>query len=134
MQIRRSWLLCLLPLMLLLMGARQAPLLDPDPIMIPEGVSSEQVAKEIKRALIGRNWTITQEQPGQIDSTLNLRAHVARIAVSYDAQRVSIRYVSSENLKFEQKKGERFIHKNYMSWINNVVGDLNRGLQMAALD
>ncbi|MBD8525418.1 hypothetical protein [Pseudomarimonas arenosa] len=134
MQIRRSWLIVLLPLMLLLMGARQAPLNDPDPIMIPQGLSGEQVVKEIKRALIGRNWTITNEQQGRIDSTLNLRDHVARIAVSYDAERISVAYVSSENLKFEEKKGERYIHKNYMSWVNNVVVDLNRGLQLQALD
>lgn len=134
MSLPRRYLLLLLPVLLLLMGARQAPLVDPDPIMIPQGLSSETVVKEIKRALIGRNWTITSEQPGRIDSTLNLRAHVARIAVSYDNQRVSIAYVSSENLKFEEKKGQRYIHKNYASWINNVLTDLNRGMQLEALN
>lgn len=134
MQARRLVLLSLLPVLLLLMGARQVPLNDPDPIMVPAGLQAEAVAKEIKRALIGRNWTITGEQPGQIDSTLNLRAHVARIRVEFDAEKVRIHYVSSENLKYEEKKGERVIHKNYQSWINNVVTDLNRGLQLQALD
>ena len=102
--------------------------------MVPAGLQADAVAKEIKRTLIGRNWTITGEQPGQIDSTLNLRAHVARIRVEFDAGQVRIHYVSSENLKYEEKKGERLIHKNYLSWINNVVTDINRGLQLQALD
>lgn len=133
MSLRRIWIITLLPALLLLMGARQAVLVDPDPIAIPDGVSAEVVKREIKRALIGRDWTITAESEGSIEATLNLRAHVARIRVINDGERIRFEYVSSENLKFEEKKGQRFIHKNYLSWINNLTADLNRGLQLEAL-
>lgn len=134
MRCSRRYLLILLPFLLLLMGARQAPLVDPDPIAVPSGVDQKTVEREIKRALIGRGWTITAEAPGQIDSTLNVRAHSARVRISYDAQRVALSYVSSDNLAYEEKRGQRLIHKNYASWVNNVLTDLSRGLQMAAIE
>ncbi|MFN7784186.1 MAG: hypothetical protein ACK5PG_15805 [Lysobacterales bacterium] len=134
MRLSRRYLLILLPFFLLLMGARQAPLTDPDPIAVPAGLELKTVEREIKRALIGRGWTITAETEGQIDSTLNIRAHTARVRISYDGQRVSLAYVSSENLAYEEKRGERYIHKNYASWVNNVLTDLSRGLQMAAIE
>ncbi|MCB1554442.1 MAG: hypothetical protein KDJ14_11605 [Xanthomonadales bacterium] len=133
MILRRVWMFALLPTLLLLMGARQAPLTDPDPVAVPPGVSAEVVQREIKRALLGRNWTITGESAEGIDATLNLRDHVARIRVTRDGERVRFVYVSSENLKFEEKKGQRYIHKNYLSWINNLVTDLSRGLQLESM-
>lgn len=47
--------------------ARQALLVDPDPVAIPAGLSQEKAVKDIKRALIGRGWAITAERPGEID-------------------------------------------------------------------
>ncbi len=130
----RWFALLLLPLLVLLMGARPAPLLDPDPVAIPAGLSVEAVQKEIKRALVTRNWAVTAEQPGQIEATLNVRAHVARITVSHADGKVRVAYVSSENLNFEEKNGQRFIHKNYASWVNNIVTDISRNLQLEALN
>ena len=81
--------------------ARSAPLVDPDPIAIPAGLTQEQVVKDIKRALIGRGWSITTEQPGKIDSTLHLRTHTARIQVTYNESQVRLAYVSSEELDYK---------------------------------
>ena len=36
--------------------ARRAPLVDPEPVAIPAGLTAEQVAADIKRALVGRGW------------------------------------------------------------------------------
>ena len=110
-----------------------APLVDPDPVAVPAGLDADAVAKEIKRALIGRTWTVTGERPGEIDATLNLRKHVARITIGYDTKQVHVAYVSSENLDFKEKRGQRQIHKNYMSWVGNVVTDISRNLQIATM-
>lgn len=132
--IRSRLLWLLIPTFLLLMGLRQAPLVDPDPITIPAGLSAQDVARAIKMSLINRTWTVTREAPGEIDATLNLRDHVARIAITYDDAQVRIAYLSSENLKFEEKRGTRYIHKNYLSWINNLTGDISRQLQMLSME
>lgn len=112
--------------------ARSAELVDPDPVAIPAGVSSEQVAKDIKRALLARGWSVTAEQPGQVDSTLNLRDHVARIRVTYDASQVRFAYVDSSNLDYRQKRGKTYIHSNYLGWIGFLVNDLSTNLQLSS--
>lgn len=111
-----------------------APLADPDPIAVPAGMDATAVSKEIKRALIARTWVVGEERAGEIDATLNLRKHVARVKISYDPKQVRLAYVSSENLDFKEKRGQRQIHKNYLSWVNNLVADISRNLQIAALD
>jgi len=114
--------------------ARSAPLIDPDPVAVPANVGAEKVAKDIKRALAGRGWSVTAEQPGQIDSTLNLRSHVARIRVTYDAQQVRFAYVDSRDLDYKLKHGKPYIHRNYLGWIGYLVSDLSTNLQLSAQD
>lgn len=127
--------LVVLGLCLVTMGsaqARKAELVDPDPVAIPANLDQAQVVKDIKRALIGRGWSVTAEQPGEIDSTLNLREHVARIKVSYDTTQVRFAYVDSSNLDYKEKNGKRYIHRNYLSWIGFLVADLNNNFKLSA--
>jgi hypothetical protein len=130
--VRRLLLVFLLSLSFFAQAA--APLVDPDPVAVPAGLDAAAVAKEIKRSLVGRTWTVSAERPGEIEATLNLRKHVARVKIAYDTKEVRLSYVSSENLDYQEKNGERQIHKNYLSWVNNVLTDLSRNLQLAVLD
>lgn len=120
--------LLLLPVLALLMGARQVPLVNPDPIAVPAGLTEAKVARSIKAALVGREWVVSEEQPGKILATLNLRAHVAKIDVSFDTSKVNIRYLDSKELMYGEKKGVTVIHRNYLSWIQNLVTDINRNM------
>jgi hypothetical protein len=122
----------LLPILLMLMAARQAPLVNPDPIAIPASVSDAQVAKSIRSALANRKWTLTDETPGHIKSTLMLRDHKARIDITWDKRHIKITYVDSENLKYEVENGKQLIHKNYLGWINNLVSDISSNLNLVA--
>lgn len=114
--------------------ARQAPLADPAPVSIPAGLTPEQVVKDIKRALIGRGWTITAERPGEIDTTLYLRDHVAIVRVTWDAQTIRIAYVDSKNLDYKVRNGKTYIHPNYLGWVSNIAKDMGTNLQLSALD
>lgn len=114
--------------------ARQAPLVDPDPVAIPAGLPQEKAVKDIKRALIGRGWTITAERPGEIESTLNLRTHTAKILVTWDTKAVRIAYVSSVDLDYKERKGKRFIHPNYLGWISNIAKDMGTNMQLSAIE
>lgn len=122
--------LVLVSLAVLLMGARQVPLTDPEPIAVPAGHTLEDISKSIKAALVGRTWAITQEQPGLILSTLHLREHMAKIEVTYDLQAIHIRYLDSGELMYAEKKGVRVIHRNYLSWIQFLVNDISRNLTL----
>ena len=125
----RSWsALLLVSAMVFLMGARQVPLADPQPIAVPAGLKVEQVSKAIRAALAGRAWAVTSEEPGHIVSTLNVREHMAKIDIVYDTQTIAIKYLESGELMYAQKKGQRVIHRNYLNWIANLVNDMNRNL------
>ncbi|HVJ61667.1 MAG TPA: hypothetical protein VM555_03035 [Tahibacter sp.] len=128
----RLAVLLLLPVLLMLMAARQAPLVDPDPIAIPAKITDAQVAKSIRGALINRKWTVTDEKPGEIKSTLMVRDHKVRIDITWDKRQIAIRYVDSENLKYEVENGKKLIHKNYLGWINNLVTDISANLNLVA--
>lgn len=123
--------LLLLPLLALLMGARQVPLVDPEPFAVPAGLTEAKIVKSIKAALVGREWVVSEEQPGKIIATLNLREHMAKIDVSYDTSRIAIRYLDSKELMYAHKKGVTVIHRNYLSWIQNLVTDINRNMILA---
>jgi hypothetical protein len=125
----RTWsALLLVSAMVFLMGARQVPLTDPQPIAVPAGLKVEQVSKAIRAALAGRAWAVTSEEPGHIVSTLNVREHMAKIDIVYDLQTITIKYLESGELMYAEKKGQRMIHRNYLNWILNLVNDMNRNL------
>jgi hypothetical protein len=125
----RTWsALLLVSAVVFLMGARQVPLTDPQPIAVPAGLKVEQVSKAIRAALAGRAWAVTSEEPGHIVSTINVREHMAKIDIVYDVQTITIKYLESGELMYAEKKGQRMIHRNYLNWILNLVNDMNRNL------
>lgn len=127
----RLVLLALLPLLLLTMGFRQAPLVDPAPIDVPAGMTAVQVGKAVKAALLGRGWVVGNTQQNGVDGTLNGNDYVAKIHVAFDTSKVQISYVDSSNLKYEVKNnGERLIHTNYVGWMKYLSGDIARNLEL----
>jgi hypothetical protein len=127
----RAWSgLLVVSALVFLMGGRQVPLVDPDPVAVPAGLKIEQVTKSIKAALVGRTWDVTSEEPGHIVSTLKLREHMAKIDIVYDLQTIRIKYLDSGDLMYAEKKGQRVIHRNYLAWIQNLVGDISRNLTL----
>jgi len=112
--------------------ARQSVLVDPAPVAIPANMNGDAVAKDIKRALLGRGWEVTGEQPGQIDAQLHLREHFAKIKVTYDEKKVQFSYVDSNNLDFETKRGQRYIHRNYLGWLTFLTGDLAVNMKLTS--
>ncbi len=125
------WPLVLVPALLLLMGFRQAPLVDPPPIQVPANVDAAKVEQIVGSALSMRGWRIVKHVPGEIDAVYDPRDFSVTIAVHHDARQIRINYVTSTNLRYEEKNGVRYIHKNYVSWIKNLVTDISNGLMMA---
>ena len=130
-RILKSWWVLLVPALVLLMGFRQVPLVDPPPIAIPAGVHGAAVTHVIEQSLTTRGWRLAKVSPGEIEAVYNPRDFSVTIAVHYDAQKIQINYVTSENLRYEVKGGVRYIHTNYQSWIKNLVTDIQNGLMIA---
>jgi hypothetical protein len=131
----RSRLLAVLlvPIAFLLMGARGAALVDPQPIAVPAGLTAKDVSKAIRAGVASRGWVVNKDANGQIDATLNNREHQVVLAIVCDTKQVKINYVSSQNMSYSEKNGTRYIHKKYMQWTQNVVADINRELQVVGI-
>ena len=125
--------LLLIPVAFMLMGARAAPLLEPDPIAVPAGLTVKDVSKAIRAGVVTRGWVVSKDENGKIDAVLNVREHTARINIAYDTKQVKVTYVSSDNLNYSEKNGVRVIHRNYNNWVHNVVADITRELQLASV-
>ena len=131
MKISRWKVVLLLPLLALLMAA--APLLvDPAPISVPAGLSEQAVARAITMGVAQRGWIVGKREPGYMEATLNIRAHMARVGITYDVKTIQIRYLDSSNLDYEAKGDGRHIHRNYLKWINNMVHDISMQLLTAS--
>jgi hypothetical protein len=125
--------LLLIPLAFLLMGARGAPLVDPAPLAVPAGLTVKDVSTAIRTGIATRGWIVNKDEKGQIDATLNNREHQVVVAIAYDAKQVKVNYVSSQNMNYSEKNGTRYIHKKYTQWTQNIVADINKELQLAAV-
>ncbi len=112
--------------------ARSAELVDPDPIVLPAKASAAQVKKAVKTSLLNRQWTLSNEKPGYVEGKYTKSNFWAKIGVSYNTQKVTIKYLDSEGLNYEKDGDQRVIHPNYNKWIGNLVKDipvyLERGL------
>jgi hypothetical protein len=121
--------LLLVPLACMLMGAK-AVLADPESISVPAGIAARDVAKAIKVGILRRGWSVTKDENSQIDAVLNVRTHTVKVAIPYSDKQVSIRYVGSENLDYQEKGGVKYIHANYNKWVRNMQSDIQRELQL----
>lgn len=122
----RLALVLVLPLALLLMAFHQLPLVNPQPITVPQQATQQQVYTVITKVLARFGWVVAADKPGAIEATYAPRDFTVRIGIAYDDKQVQIRYINSTNLKYEVKKdGITYIHKNYAAWIKNLVNGIN---------
>ena len=121
--------LLILPVALLLMAA--TPLVDPAPVPVPAGLDDKAIAKSIRLGGAQRGWLVTRQEPGVMELTLNIRTHMAKVGVKYDTKSIQFTYLDSTNLDYEEKKGNRYIHRNYPKWVNNLVNDISVQLALA---
>ena len=125
-RLRALWVL---PVALLLMAA--TPLVDPAPVPVPAGLDDKAIAKSIRLGGAQRGWIVTRQDPGAMEVTLNIRTHMAKVGVKYDTKTIQLSYLDSTNLDYEVKKGNRYIHRNYPKWVNNLANDIAVQLALA---
>ena len=77
-----------------------------------------------------RNWVASEVGPGHMQCTLYIRSHMAKVDVRFDTKQFSITYADSDNLDYDPDDYE--IHRNYNSWVQNLMGDIRTELLRAA--
>jgi len=76
----------------------------------------------VRKAAIGRRWSVTKVEPGKITCSLMVRQHTAVVDVVYDDKYFSIVYVDSSNMKYDPVGGA--INKHYNNWVRNLARDI----------
>ena len=98
-------------------------------VAIPQSIQSPVVESIIRDCLLKRHWKIKRSAPGVIVARIIRRKHMAKIKITFDANKVQIHYVDSKMLGYKLRKGQVVIHKKYNVWIHNLEGDIHRMLQ-----
>lgn len=124
--------LMVLCIALLLTPAYAAELVEPPPIAVPQ-LAPELVEKAIRIAAAERRWTVAAQEPGVLVADLAHRSHLARVRIKYDASQVSLTYLDSLNLDYEEDGGARTIHRSYNNWVGALADAIGRALQRSDL-
>ena len=109
------------------LAAREQPVAIKDPLTIPVLVKTTdvQLRKAVRAALLNRGWKLDNEKPGALEAAYrrNDARHdfSARVAVTYDAQQIVVRYLSSEGLSYDATA--RTILPAYNGWMDMLTKD-----------
>lgn len=105
--------------------------LDNLPIISASGksIKSQDVEQAIITAAGINKWTIDKREPGELTATLNERnKHFISVKIPYTAETYSLQYLSSTNMKYENKDGVPTIHPFYNRWVKNLRDSIDREL------
>lgn len=126
---------------LVLTGARRpAPMYEPPPLKVPEGMSLEEVTDIVKSALASRGWGLDEETAAEdggsteIATSLHVRVHSVAIKIAVDTKQIQMTYVSSTNMRYKKTKRGAKIHPKYTTWIKNLELDINTAFRRKSFD
>jgi hypothetical protein len=95
-----------------------------------EQPTAAEVQGAIIRAARGRGWTPEAGGEGKIVASILVRGrHYAEVDIPFDSQAYSIRYRTSRELDYDERK--QTIHGNYNKWVILLSRDINQ--QIGAL-
>ena len=118
--------IAMLSLVMILAGCTSAPLIERGPTTITSvSADSERIQRAIVNGAQFKGWRVVAIESNQIILDIYVRAHYVKVAVDYSDSQYQIRYISSENLDYNEKKGS--IHRSYNRWI----AYLDQAIQMS---
>lgn len=103
-------------------------LMDPPPLVVPDGVTLVDVEKAILTSSVKHDWTAVDNKPGAIVLQYAAREFSVKVTVKYDVHTVIITYLDSSNLEYSKEDGVAVIHPNYNRWIYTLAHDIEGDL------
>ncbi len=107
------------------------------PLSSYENVSLMTKSKNAAEAAIilgatRRDWTAEVVSPELVRCKINVRnKHKVVVDVPHTEKSFSIRYVSSENMNYDE--GSKTIHRNYNRWVANLAKAIQEAAAVAAV-
>ncbi len=81
----------------------------------------EQIKQAIQVAATAKGWTLAYQADGSILATLFVRGkHTVVVAIAYAADKYSLTYKDSTNMKYGTQDGQPVIHPFYNTWTQEL--------------
>jgi hypothetical protein len=96
---------------------------DNIPIATSSGkvLQPEQIKSAIQLAGGAKNWAIASQADGKLLGTLHVRGkHTIVVEIAYTADKYSLQYRDSTNMKFGEQDGNKVIHPFYNKWVQDL--------------
>lgn len=122
----RALLLCTL---LALAACSGRPLHTLNPQAVPAGLGDEQIATAIKAAMTSRRWTVQSSSRGKVQGKFSDGSASVTVDVLYSHSAISIHYVDSTGLGYEDNGGQPRIDKQYYRWIKYLRKSIHAQLR-----
>jgi hypothetical protein len=90
-------------------------------IDVPCPMSHAKVKAAIRSALREKKWSSISKGKNKIRAKVLVRKHTLVMNIIYNTKKVTMKYVSSENLKHKEKDGKHYIHGRANGWITYVA-------------
>ena len=105
----------------------------PDVQILPVAeLSYEDLQKIVQTAAINRGWIPKVMDKKTVNCKLDVRGkHKCEVNILLDPKKITIRYVSSENLKYDPVK--KTIHRNYHNWVKNLQTDISKQIALKGM-
>lgn len=95
------------------------------PLRASDRATVEDIGDLMESLAKARGWRVNRTSPGVIDASLNRGSgkHIMDVRVTFDKKTFSIVYISSTNMNYSVRDGERRIHPLYNKWVGMMRRD-----------
>jgi hypothetical protein len=106
-------------------GRETVPIINFDNIAIATSSGSAPGSEQVKQAIMkaggARGWSIAHQAEGKLLATLIVRnKHTIAVEIGYSAEKYSLMYANSSNMKYGQRDGQPVIHPYYNKWVQEL--------------
>ncbi len=118
------WCVCIICISFSTYAGSSLELKDPRPVSFIEVDDIDIVKRAIKASIKQEDWqlkNVISQDPHIVEVELLQRKHSITVRLEYDLSSVKFSYVDSENMNYKEKRGKRYIHKNYNAWIRELA-------------
>lgn len=103
--------------------AREAvPIVNYDNIAVAvsneKAASADKVKQAIQAAAAAKGWSVATQADGKLLATLEVRGkHSITVEIAYSAEKYSLTYKDSSNMKYGTHDAQAVIHPFYNKWV-----------------
>lgn len=98
-------------------------------VELARSTDADAVRSAILASAKEHSWVVKTDVPGRLTLQLDVRGkHQVIIDVPYDVHGFEIVYVSSSNMKYDQRGSQSYIHPNYNRWTGYIVTEVRAKL------